>query len=106
MRGTMVLGVLVTVVAGGTAVGADSTAGFAPPRRIEAGEALVGEGRLYPSPVLHDVDGDGLADLVVGDLVGKVTYAPRIATEDGSVRFGAETPFLDRRAEQLKFHNW
>ncbi|MHC4933242.1 MAG: hypothetical protein ACYTGV_13745 [Planctomycetota bacterium] len=74
---------------------------FAAPKRIQAGEAFLGEGRLYPSPVLHDVDGDGKSDIVVGDLFGKVTVALR-----ASGAFAAETPLLDRDGKPLKFHNW
>jgi hypothetical protein len=77
---------------------------FAAPKRILAGEANLGEGRLYPSPVLFDADRDGLADIVVGDLFGKVTFAPRIAGE--AVAFGPEKPLLDRDGKPLKFHNW
>ncbi len=82
---------------------------FAAPKRIQAGEAFLGEGRLYPSPVLHDIDGDKLPDIVVGDLFGRVTFAPRLATSKTSKRavlFGAEIPLKDRSGEQLKFHNW
>ena len=79
---------------------------FAAPKRIMAGDAFLGEGRYYPSPVLQDVNGDQLPDLVVGDLFGKVTYAPRIKSADGAIRFGAEIPLKDRSGEQLKFHNW
>ena len=74
---------------------------FAPPTRILAGEAFVGAGRLYPSPVMHDVNGDGLLDIVVGDLPGRVTVALR--AKDG---FAAETPLKDRDGKPLKFHNW
>jgi len=77
---------------------------FAAPRRIRAGDAFLGEARLYPSPVLHDVTGDGLADIVVGDLPGRVTFAPRVAGE--TVAFGAEQPLSDRDKKPLKFHNW
>jgi len=79
---------------------------FAAPKRIQAGETFLGEGRLYPSPVLHDVDGDKLPDIVVGDLFGKVTFAPRLAKSKKAVLFGAETQLKDRSGEQLKFHNW
>jgi hypothetical protein len=77
---------------------------FAEPKRVLAGEAFLGEGRLYPSPVLHDVDGDGMKDIVVGDLLGAVTFAPRIAGR--TVAFGAEKPFPGRDGKPLKFHNW
>lgn len=74
---------------------------FAAPRRIQAGGALLGAGRLYPSPVLHDVNGDRRVDIVVGDLMGRVTVA--LGTEDA---FAAETPLIDRSGQQLKFQNW
>ncbi len=79
---------------------------FAAPKRIHAGDGFLGEGRLYPSPVLHDIDGDKRPDIVVGDLRGKVTVACRETGDDKTVRFGAEKPLKDRSGEQLKFHNW
>lgn len=75
---------------------------FAAPVRIMAGEAFLGAGRYYPSPVLHDVDGDKQLDIVVGDLFGKVTYARRIS----ATKFAAEQPLQDRDGKPLKFHNW
>jgi hypothetical protein len=78
---------------------------FAAPERIRAGDAFLGEGRLYPSPVLHDVDGDGRLDLVVGDLFGKVTVALRTSSKS-PVAFGVEQPVEDRDGKPLKFHNW
>jgi hypothetical protein len=77
---------------------------FAAPKRIHAGKAFLGEGRYYPSPVLQDVNGDQLPDIVVGDLFGKVTYAPRLTGK--KVRFGAEKELKDRSGALLKFHNW
>jgi hypothetical protein len=97
---------LIGLVAAGLA-SADETgtkARFAAPKRVRAGDAFLGEGRLYPSPVLHDADGDGLSDIVVGDLIGQVTFAPRAAGKP--VAFGVEKPFADRDGKQLKFHNW
>ena len=78
---------------------------FAAPERIRAGDAFLGEGRLYPSPVLHDVNGDQLPDLVVGDLFGKVTVAHRLAAKS-PVAFGVEKPLNDRDGKPLRFHNW
>jgi hypothetical protein len=78
---------------------------FAAPKRIKAGDAYVGQGRIYPSPVLHDVDGDEHLDILVGDLTGRVTVARRVATETG-LRVLAETPLKDRNGKPLKFHNW
>lgn len=78
---------------------------FAAPVRLDAGDRPMGEGRLYPSPVLHDVDGDGLADVVVGDLWGKLTVARRLPGE-GAPRFGAETWMKDLEGEDIDFNNW
>jgi len=95
-----------SVVAAGTlALGGPGEPGaevrFAAPVRIRAGEALAGAGRYFPSPVLHDMNGDGRPDLVIGDLMGSVTVALR--TDAG---FAAEQPVLDRDGRPLKFHNW
>ena len=78
---------------------------FAAPTRVQAGGAFLGEERLYPSPVLHDVDGDGLSDIVVGDLFGKVTVAYRVAGKSPAV-FRIEEVLNDRDGKPLKFHNW
>ena len=84
---------------------ATTDATFAAPVRISAGGALLGQGRYYPSPVMHDVDGDKLLDIVVGDLMGRVTFAKRIASDKG-VEFAKEVPLLGRDGKQLKFSNW
>ncbi len=78
---------------------------FAAPKRIRAGGALVGEGRYYPSPVLYDVDGDRRPDILVGDLVGKVTVARRKVAKK-VVAFDVERPLNDRDGKPLRFNNW
>ncbi len=78
---------------------------FAAPVLLSAGDQRMGAGRLYPSPVLHDMDGDGRADLVIGDLWGKLTIAPRLAVE-GASRFGPDKPLLARDGRPLDFSNW
>ncbi|MHC4955994.1 MAG: hypothetical protein ACYTGZ_19280 [Planctomycetota bacterium] len=78
---------------------------FAAPKRIMAGDKFLGEGRYYPSPVLHDVNGDKRLDIVVGDLFGRVTIAHR-AEKTPPVAFAAEAPLKDRDGKPLKFHNW
>ncbi len=78
---------------------------FAPPVRLEAGGKLLGAERLYPSPVYHDVNGDGLADIVVGDLRGHLTVALREAGT-GIPRFAAETPLNGADQRPLDFENW
>ena len=79
---------------------------FAAPQRLKAGDAYLGAKRLYPSPVIQDVDGDGVGDVVIGDLMGKLTYANREIGDEGVTGFGRERPLKDRAGEGVKFHNW
>jgi hypothetical protein len=84
---------------------AATTPRFAAPERVLAGPRYAGLARRFPSPVLHDVNGDGLADLVLGDLYGSVTVSLREAGE-GPVRFGAEAPLYFSDGSELVFSNW
>lgn len=76
---------------------------FAPPVRIKAGQALLGQGRLYPSPVVHDLDGDGVVDIVVGDLRGRLTVA---RGQDATLAFTKEDKVLGADGKDLDFANW
>ena len=59
-------------------------------------------GILYPSPRLHDADGDGKAELLVGDLWGHIRVA---RAGDTATSFGAIDK-LRARDELLKLNNW
>jgi hypothetical protein len=78
---------------------------FAEPVRLMAGDPLLGEGRLYPSPVYQDMNGDGLLDIVVGDLRGLLTVALRLPGE-GPPKFGAESNLKALDGKDIDFHNW
>ena len=78
---------------------------FAPPVKLLAGGKGLGENRLFPSPALHDIDGDGLADLVIGDLRGRLTVALR-QRGAGAPKFAAETKVLANDGSELDFANW
>jgi hypothetical protein len=84
---------------------AQPAARFAAPMRVMAGSKPMGVGRLYPSPVFRDMNGDGLADVVIGDLFGRITVALRVAG-DGAAAWGAEVPLEAADGEELKFSNW
>jgi hypothetical protein len=70
-----------------------------------AGDAFLGEDRLYPSPVFRDMNGDGLLDIVGGDLRGKLTIALRVPGKDPRA-FAAETPMNAADGKPIDFHNW
>ena len=94
----------IAVVVCGSLGWADETgtqAKFAAPVRIKAGDAFAGDKRLYPSPVLFDLNGDKKLDLVVADLFGHVTVA--YADEQG---FAAKSKVLQADGKPLKFSNW
>ena len=78
---------------------------FGTPDRLECEGVFLGATRLYPSPVIQDMNGDGLADLVLGDLFGRLTVSLRRAS-DATPSFGPETPITASDGSELKFNNW
>ena len=77
---------------------------FAEPVRLKAGDKFLGMDRLYPSPVYHDMNGDGRADIVVGDLFGHLTVAHR--TADAVPTFGTESQVMGDDGKILDLQNW
>jgi hypothetical protein len=94
---------LCVLVAGAVGLSAQS---FEAPFQLKAGESYIGHqlddrDRLYPSPALFDITGDGKLEIVIGDLRGFLTYATR--TEDG---WSEEKPLMATDGKPLRFHNW
>ncbi len=83
----------------------DDVVSFAAPVRLRAGDQPMGEGRLYPSPALIDLDGDGVAEMIIGDLFGKLTVSKRIPGEDSTV-WSEPQPLEGADGKPLKFSNW
>jgi len=104
----LLCGAMIGVAFSSSSASAQSSAAageFANPIRLNAGEPFLGVKRLYPSPVFHDIDGDGLDDIVVGDLRGRLTVALRKPGKE-KLAFAAETSLLDAEGKEINFHNW
>lgn len=78
---------------------------FAAPKRLKAGDAFVGADRSYPSPTVHDVNGDGMLDVVVGDLRGAITIAHGQRGDNGAT-LGSEVTWKGLDGKPLEFDNW
>jgi hypothetical protein len=84
---------------------AQSVPAFKPPVLVRAGEQLLGHKRLYPSPMMHDSNRDGVADIYVGDLRGAITFALG-SVVDGETTFADEQKLKDSAGRELDFGNW
>ena len=74
---------------------------FAPPELLHAGGEELGATSLYPSPVLIDLDGDGVREMVVGGLRGYLAVARWTGTG-----WGPEARLKTAEGKELKFSNW
>lgn len=76
---------------------------FAPPVQLTAG-GKNHTGILYPSPVMHDVDGDGAHELLIGEIFGTITISDRDA--EGGVTAWAKANPMKVGGEPIKLNNW
>ncbi|MFT6108999.1 MAG: hypothetical protein ACJA2W_001912 [Planctomycetota bacterium] len=77
---------------------------FAEPEPLLEGKLVLGAKLRYPSPRLYDLDGDGAAEMVVGDLSGRLHVATK--RNGGSGRRWNKLAPLTTDGTELKFHNW
>ena len=77
---------------------------FEAPVQLHSGEAAMGSEIRYPSPHVLDFNGDGVKEMIVGDLTGAVRVAHPMAGDD-DVAWGELAP-LTTDGRELKFHNW
>lgn len=78
---------------------------FEDPVLIMAGDQPLAHNTLYPSPALHDLDGDGRPELLIGDLFGKIRFATRAPGSDPT-RWSELQDLQDAEGKSLKFSNW
>ena len=81
-------------------VDGDEVAAFAPPVQLETSGPEFSR-MIYPTPVLHDVDGDGRRELVLGDLIGNLFVCE--PNQDGS--WAGREP-MQVEGEPLRLDNW
>jgi len=73
---------------------------FEPPVRLQADGKVIDHGAAWGhcGPTLHDMDGDGVDDLVVGDFGGKFTVYRNVGTAE-KPEFGAGVLLQADRAD-------
>ena len=84
---------------------AKATAKFAAPEMLMAAGAPMGDGLLYPSPELRDMNGDGHADIVIGDLWGNLRIATS-QTDGDTISYSKLAKLKASDGTELKFENW
>lgn len=81
---------------------AEKTVHFAPPVQVTTAGATWGD-KIYPTPVLQDIDGDGARELVVGDLIGNLWVAEPGESE---VAWAKHTQLETKDGKKLRLNNW
>lgn len=76
---------------------------FAPPVQLTAG-GKNHTGIMYPSPALHDVDGDGARELLIGEIFGTITISDPL--EGGPSSAWTKARPMKVGGEPIKLNNW
>ncbi len=83
----------------------DTVPTFHAPVQLMAGDSAMGEGILYPSPKMQDLNGDGVPEMLIGDLRGQLLVAERQGSGD-SVQWSELKPLETADGKPIKFDNW
>ena len=82
---------------------------FESPVRINADGAPLNTAarKRFPSPGIFDVDGDGQAELLIGELMGSVGVYENLNTSGtGDPEWSSRKPLRDAKGKQIKTSNW
>lgn len=82
-----------------------TTPTFHAPVQLMAGDSAMGQGILYPSPKMQDLNGDGVPEMLIGDLRGQLLVAERQGSGD-SVQWSELKPLETADGKPIKFDNW
>lgn len=79
-----------------------------PVRLLSGGKPLNAEARqMYPSPAWYDVDGDGVTELIVGDISGKLNvYENKNGTGKGDPIWGKPSALKNSEGTEIRVSNW
>ena len=83
----------------------DTAPTFHAPVQLMACDSAMGEGILYPSPKMQDLNGDGVPEMLIGDLRGQLLVAERQSSGD-SVQWSGLKPLETADGKPIKFDNW
>ena len=80
-------------------------ASFAAPVLLSAGEKIMGGDKIYPSPMMFDLDGDKRLEMYVGDLWGNLWISQKLPG-GALTEWGELTALNDVDGNKLEFNNW
>ncbi|MEM7261845.1 MAG: hypothetical protein AAF488_07610 [Planctomycetota bacterium] len=106
LRGSTLAGLLLGLTLSGSLVAGNTDSMFEAPVRLLVDDQPVNSkaNALYPSPVLIDIDLDGRAELVVGDLWGHLRVYENTTTDGEPTWTGPAK--LQADGKELKVSNW
>ena len=105
MRFKIVLSAMLATSCSFSFAAEDIVPAFRAPVQLMAGDSPMGQGILYPSPKMQDLNGDGVPEMLIGDLRGQLLFAERQGSGD-SVQWSKLKPLETADGKPIKFDNW